>query len=78
MHAFPSGAEAEGGFGALETADGPLPLKAMEVKGRIDGLLAQVNVRQTFVNTHETPIEATYIFPLPDRAAASAGRWRHQ
>src|SRR5204862_592298 len=31
-------------------------------------------VRQTFVNTHAEPLEATYIFPLPDRAAVTSFR----
>jgi len=56
-------------FGALATAQGYLPLQAMDVRARIDGLLAQVALTQTFVNTQEQPLEATYIFPLPDRAA---------
>lgn len=74
----------EAGFGALETGRGPLPLKAMNVRGRIDGLLARVEVAQTFVNTLDEPLEATYIFPLPDRAAVTgfrmevAGRVVHQ
>jgi Ca-activated chloride channel homolog len=62
----------EAGFGSLTSKRGPLPLKAMDVRGRIDGLLAQVSVCQTFVNTLDQPIEATYIFPLPDRAAVTS------
>ena len=61
----------DGGFGALETARGRLPLTALDVIGRIDGLLSQVTVRQTFVNATSEPLEATYIFPLPDRAAVT-------
>jgi Ca-activated chloride channel family protein len=34
-------------------------------------LLSQVTVRQTFVNATGEPLEATYIFPLPDRAAVT-------
>ncbi|WP_406694968.1 VIT domain-containing protein [Singulisphaera sp. Ch08] len=64
----------EAGFGALRSERGLLPLKAMEVIGRIDGLLAQVSVRQTFVNVLDEPLEATYIFPLPDRAAVTRFR----
>src|SRR5580700_1551806 len=64
----------EAGFGALATARGCLPLTAMDVSGRIDGLLAQVTVRQTFVNTTVEPLEATYIFPLPDRGAVTGFR----
>src|SRR5689334_17334561 len=64
----------EAGFGALTTAQGPLPLKAMDIRATLDGLLAEMEVRQTFVNTHAEPLEATYIFPLPDRAAVTRFR----
>jgi Ca-activated chloride channel family protein len=64
----------EAGFGALETARGRLPLAALDMRGRIDGLLAQVTMRQTFVNVNDEPLEATYIFPLPDRAAVTGFR----
>jgi Ca-activated chloride channel homolog len=67
----PSGGDADAGFGALETARGRLPLAALDMTGRIDGLLSQVTVRQTFVNVTSEPLEATYIFPLPDRAAVT-------
>src|SRR6516162_4877122 len=60
------------GFGALLTGRGSLPLASMEVVGRIDGLLSRVTVRQVFVNALDEPLEATYIFPLPDRAAVTA------
>lgn len=39
------------------------------------GLVAETRVRQTYVNTLGVPLEATYIFPLPDRAAVSAFRF---
>src|SRR5712692_9678837 len=64
----------DAGFGALATARGCLPLKAMEVNARIDGLLSEVTVCQTFMNALDTPLEATYIFPLPDRAAVTSFR----
>jgi Ca-activated chloride channel family protein len=64
----------EPGFGALRTEKGHLPLAAMDIRGRIDGLLARVVVRQTFVNAHDEPLEAAYIFPLPDRAAVTQFR----
>jgi Ca-activated chloride channel homolog len=63
------GRNPDAGFGALETARGLLPLVAMEVSARVAGVVATVEVAQTFVNTTGTAIEATYIFPLPDRAA---------
>src|SRR5690349_18747169 len=62
------------GFGALRTERGLLPLAAMDVDARVDGVIASIEVAQTFVNTTGTPIEATYIFPLPDRAAVNRFR----
>jgi Ca-activated chloride channel family protein len=73
MRRLPPASE-EAGFGALTTERGPLPLKALDVQARIAGLLAETTVRQTFVNTHTEPLEATYIFPLPDRAAVTSFR----
>lgn len=61
----------EAGFGALSTPRGLLPLQAMDVQTHIDGLLARTTVAQTFVNTLGEPLEATYIFPLPDRAGVT-------
>src|SRR5688500_2886087 len=63
------GRNAEAGFGALQTERGLLPLVAMQVDARVTGVMAAISVAQTFVNTTGTAIEATYIFPLPDRAA---------
>lgn len=59
------------GFGALETERGCLPLIALDVQTRISDLTAQTTVRQTFRNVLDVPLEATYIFPLPDRAAVT-------
>jgi Ca-activated chloride channel homolog len=60
---------AQDGFGSLQTERGHLPLKALSVDATINGLVGRVRVTQRFVNTHDQPLEATYIFPLPDRAA---------
>ena len=69
-----SRADDEPGFGSLKTPKGSLPLESMEVTARIDGLLSRVTVRQTFVNALDEPLEAAYIFPLPDRAAVTRFR----
>jgi Ca-activated chloride channel homolog len=61
----------ESGFGALVTPTGALPLVALAVHARLEGLLADVVVTQTFTNSHREPLEATYIFPLPDRSAVT-------
>lgn len=57
------------GFGRLETPGGLLPLVALAVEARVTGLDAATELRQSFVNHTGAAIEATYIFPLPDRAA---------
>lgn len=62
------------GFGGLRTPQGHLPLKRMNVHADISGVFVRTVVEQTFVNNYDTPLEATYIFPLPDRAAVSAFR----
>lgn len=69
-----SPADDAAGFGSLQTERGGLPLEAMDVCARIDGLLVRVVVRQTFVNGCDKPLEAAYIFPLPDRAAVTGFR----
>src|SRR6185295_4901049 len=63
------GRDSDAGFGALRTERGLLPLVAMDVDARVVGVIASIDVAQTFVNTTGAAIEATYIFPLPDRAA---------
>ena len=60
------------GFGAIETAQGCLPLTALDVDVQIEGLAAKTTVRQQFCNRFNDPLEATYIFPLPPRAAVTA------
>ena len=69
----PSKAEAddEAGFGSLRTTKGSLPLAELAVEARLDGLVSRVEVRQVFVNCHDEHLEATYIFPLPDRSAVT-------
>jgi len=59
----------QNGFGALECSRGLLPLTAMQLDARVRGVMAAIDLAQTFVNTTGSVIEATYIFPLPDRMA---------
>jgi Ca-activated chloride channel homolog len=63
------GRNLEAGLGALRTERGMLPLVALDVDARVAGIVATIDVAQRFVNTTGVAIEATYIFPLPDRAA---------
>jgi Ca-activated chloride channel homolog len=64
----------EGGFGALSTAHGNLPLELLDVQATITGLIADVELTQRYVNPHDDPLEATYVFPLPDRGAVTRMR----
>jgi Ca-activated chloride channel homolog len=64
----------EQGLGALQTAKGNLPLESVEAAVTITGLVGKILLTQGFHNPHDVPLEATYIFPLPDRAAVTAMR----
>lgn len=48
------------------------PLTGTAVDARVTGFVARVEVEQTFENTFERPVEAVYVFPLPDDAAVDA------
>lgn len=45
------------------------PLQHTEVMAKIAGNVSRVEVTQTFANPFEKPLEAVYVFPLPDEAA---------
>ncbi|MEV4162784.1 VIT domain-containing protein [Nonomuraea dietziae] len=64
--------EPDAGMGALRTERGNLPLESVDVAARISGLIAGVEVAQGFRNPFDVTLEATYVFPLPDRAAVTA------
>jgi Ca-activated chloride channel family protein len=66
--------EPDAGLGALATSRGNLPLDAVDVRAAIAGTLARVELTQEFRNPFDVPLEATYIFPLPDRAAVTGMR----
>jgi Ca-activated chloride channel homolog len=59
------------GLGCLRTKRGNLPLESIDVHTRITGLASQTELTQGFRNTHDEPLEATYVFPLPPRAAVT-------
>jgi Ca-activated chloride channel homolog len=61
----------DAGLGALRTDRGNLPLDRLDVRARITGLVAVTTVTTEFVNAYDTALEATYVFPLPDRAAVT-------
>ncbi|WP_067176166.1 VIT domain-containing protein [Microtetraspora niveoalba] len=64
----------DAGFGALETAKGNLPLESVDITARVAGLVAGVEMAQGFRNPFDVTLEATYVFPLPPRAAVTAFR----
>jgi Ca-activated chloride channel family protein len=64
----------DAGLGALETGKGNLPLESLDVAAHITGLVAGVEVVQGFRNPFDVSLEATYVFPLPPRAAVTAFR----
>ncbi|MFG1821889.1 VIT domain-containing protein [Microbispora bryophytorum] len=64
----------DAGLGALETEKGNLPLESVDVAAHVTGLVAGVEVVQTFRNAFDVSLEATYVFPLPPRAAVTAFR----
>jgi Ca-activated chloride channel homolog len=59
----------DAGLGALCTERGNLPLDRIDVHAAVSGLLARTELAQGFRNPYDLPLEATYIFPLPARAA---------
>ena len=61
----------DAGIGAMHTDRGNLPLDRLDVRTKISGLLGRTVVTTEFVNVHDTALEATYVFPLPDRAAVT-------
>jgi Ca-activated chloride channel family protein len=64
----------EAGLGALRTERGNLPLDRIDVRAEITGLTSQVELTQDFVNVFDVPLEASYVFPLPDRGAVTRMR----
>ncbi len=64
----------EAGLGALSTERGNLPLERIDVRADITGLTSRVELTQDFVNAFDVPLEATYVFPLPDRGAVTGMR----
>src|SRR3954465_776758 len=63
------------GPGALRVERGgravPLPLEAVSFRARVVERVAEVEVRQTFSNAFDEPLEAIYLFPLPGGAAVT-------
>ncbi|HIK11549.1 MAG TPA: after-VIT domain-containing protein [Oscillatoriaceae cyanobacterium M33_DOE_052] len=59
----------QGGVFIQGKTNSALPLKHTEVNAKITGNLARVQVTQIFANELPEPLQAIYVFPLPDDAA---------
>ncbi len=70
----PSRPSEDDGLGCLHTERGNLPLEMIDVRAAITGLASSIQLTQGFHNPYDEPLEATYIFPLPPRAAVTALR----
>ncbi len=57
--------------GDTKVAKEELPLKHTKVEAEISGFVSRVKVTQTFTNPYQEPIEAVYVFPLPQDAAVN-------
>ena len=68
--------------GTLTVRDGrqlvDVPLRHTEVRIRVSGYLADVEVDQTFANPYDEKIDAVYLFPLPTGAAVERDGDRHR
>lgn len=56
-------------FGQKDGQQQAFVLKYTEVKAKVSGNISRVEVTQTFENPFKDPLEAIYVFPLPDEAA---------
>ncbi len=48
------------------------PLESTHVSARVTGFVAEVSVEQTFRNPYTRPVEAVYLFPLPESSAVDS------
>src|SRR4051812_16288975 len=63
--------------GTMRTAKGEvLPLRHTAVRAKVNGPVADVEVKQVFENDLAEAIEAVYLFPLPHRAAVHQMEFR--
>ncbi|OLF10423.1 VIT domain-containing protein [Actinophytocola xanthii] len=70
----PTSPSDDDGLGCLRTERGNLPLDTIDIRAALTGLASAIELTQGFRNPHSEPLEATFIFPLPPRAAVTALR----
>lgn len=61
-------------LGTLRTERGNLPLDRIHLRANIIGLISDAELTQDFVNGFDVPLEASYVFPLPDGSAVTGMR----
>ncbi|MCC6523883.1 MAG: VWA domain-containing protein [Polyangiaceae bacterium] len=66
-------AEGSGAGGAKGQGD-LLPLEHTHVRAALHGFVGEIEVTQTYKNPSTRPIEAVYVFPLPENSAVHAMR----
>lgn len=52
-----------------EEAEFSIPLQKISFEADVTGMFAQVSCEQEFENQNEVPVEAVYVFPLPEDAS---------
>ena len=50
--------------GLLSKSGAPVPLQAVDVSANVVDFLAEVTIKQTYVNSTGSKLEAVYMFPL--------------
>jgi len=65
----PVESQPSGLYGSVNQERIAFPLKHTEVQAKVVGNISRVEVTQSFENPFTTPLEAIYVFPLPDEAA---------
>src|SRR5260370_390543 len=63
---------ADPGFGYVVARGGVLPLEEVRLHADLAGLAALVDLRATFYNNSASPLEATYVLPLPELGSVSS------
>lgn len=58
-------------FGCIRTPKGMLPVESLKVRTHLTDLLFETRVVTQFQNPYDESLEATYIFPLPERAGVT-------
>lgn len=56
---------------AAESIEFSIPLQKLKFDAHVTGVFARVEVEQEFKNENDVPVEAVYVFPLPEDASVA-------